>query len=330
MSQLIHTTDRMVFKSCRMKWDFTSSLRRNLQSPRAGTALTFGTAWHAGLESYYDPRHGERDIERAKHALSESLKLWFMGLPSPSTEDEMEYDEGRMLGLQMLDNYGEYARKHDRFNVLWVEQAFEIPIPGTSLRYSLKPDAVVEDFSNRIWVMEHKSADKLPDNTEYLLMDEQCGSYIWGVQQAKGIRAEGVLYNIARKRVPGKLKVLKNGNLSTDKRTIISYDAAKAQIIGHYGSIPPDYQEYLEYLQGKAEQFFYRENVRRNAREIEYLAKMIAVEANEMTDPNIAIYRNPNRFNCSGCAFVGPCLSKYEGGDYEGMLKGNYIPRKMH
>lgn len=329
--RLIHTTDREKYKRCRVLWDFSSPLRRNLAPFRINPNFTFGTAWHAGLEAYYDPKQSSRDINHAKEAFADSLNKWFKAIENPDIEDEAQYGDSMVLGMGMYDHYGTFAQKTDRFTVLWVEEAFQIPIPGIeNALYTLKPDAVVADDKDRVWVMEHKSADAIPKETDYLLMDEQCGSYIWGVQVAKGIKVEGVLYNIARKKVPGKMTVLKSGALSVDKRTDTTYAYAKAQIIEHHkdeAEVPwPKYVDFLDLKRDGESHFFYRENVRRNRREIDTIPKMIALEVREMLSPDLPIYRNPNRFNCSGCAFIAPCLGRYEGADVELMLSTNYRP----
>ena len=331
--RLIHTTDVQKYKNCRLQWEFSSPLRRNLRPFRINPNFTFGTAWHSGLEAYYDPKQSSRSIEHAKEAFSHSLKEWFAAIDNPDIEVENDYTDFMDLGSGMLDHYGEFAVANDRFTVLWVEETFLIPIPGVEKAlYTLKPDAVVADDKDRVWVMEHKSASKLPVDTEYLLMDAQCGSYILGVQVAKDIKVEGVIYNIARKKAPTPMRVLKDGSLSVDKRTDITYDYAKRQILEYHTSLAEadkdvviPWEKYVEFLEAKKNNaFFYRENVRRNAREIEILEKMISIEVKEMLTPELLIYRNPNRFNCSGCAFIAPCLGLYEGADVELMLSTNY------
>lgn len=257
-----------------------------------------------------------------------SLNAWFIRLPNPTPDDDEMFAHYRELGLGMLDHYGEWATKNDDFEVIWVERHYEVEIPGVEVPYSFKPDGLIRDRQGRYWILEHKSADKLPDNTDYLLLDDQCGKYIWALWKAEGIHVEGVLYSMARKKLPTPLKVLKNGLLSQDKRILTTFDYAGRQILEHFGTIPEDYADYLENLRNKENPFFYRENVRRNARELDFIQMSVVAEAREMLDPNVAIYRNPNRFNCSSCAFVGPCIMQAEGGDVEPTLEGNYIQNR--
>lgn len=317
----------MTFKRCRLRWHFSSPLRLNLAPIKTVPPLMFGSAVHAALESYYNPNE-MRNPERAVASFVSFLNEWYTGLRAPSVEDDELYDESMLLGTGMLEHYFMYQAPQDDFEVLAVELPFEVPIEGTDRMYAGKIDGVIRDKHGRVWVLEHKTADRILDNTEYLLMDEQCGSYLWALRQLPefaGEHIEGVLYNILRKKIPTPMAELKNGGLSTDKRTDTTFQYASSQIRQYYeGTIPNRYVAYLEMLQQKGNRFFYREPVRRNEREIEYLGKMIALEASEMTNPDIAIYRNPTSGNCNYCSFVGPCLALYGGDDYQTMLDTNY------
>ena len=285
---------------------------------------------HSAWATYYG---GTRSIEQAKEAFKASVRGWYTQIESPTEEEDEEYASSLTLGLGMLDHYESFAKANDDFEVLFVERTFEVEIPGIEgAKYSLTPDGVVRDRFDRIWIIEHKTDKSIPENTDYLLMDEQCGRYILGLYLATGMWAEGVIYNIARKKVPQAMRVLKNGHLSVDKRCDTTYDYAVEQIANHYGdsaeAMTGMYDDFLDYLRHKGERFFLRESVRRNRKELEYLQEMIVAEAKEMLDPELPIYRNSSRFNCGNCPFVAPCISRYEGGDWESILEGNYVHRE--
>jgi hypothetical protein len=322
----IHTTDRTTFKVCRLKWFFSSPLRMGYQPIKAQPALSFGTAWHKGMAAYYG---GNREIGQAIDALQRSINGWYKEIENPTAEEDEEFADSLELGVGMLEHYGSFAPKHDDFEVLWVEKTFLIDIPGVEAPYSLTPDAVVRDRFGRHWIMEHKTAASLPTDTDYLAMDEQCGSYILGLKLATGIQAEGVIYNIARKKLPQPMMTLKDGHLSVKKAVDTTYDYALRQIDEHYGEsvnvYMPMYAEFLERLQMKGERFFLRESIRRSRREIEILQDSIVKESSEMLNPELPIYRNPSKFACGNCPYVGPCLAVYEGADWESMLKDNYV-----
>lgn len=324
----IHTSERANYKRCRLRWYFSAERHLGFQPRKSHPALSFGTAVHAGWAEYYG---GERNIADAIGAAHNTIQEWFLALDNPTEDQEQEYHDSYELAVGMLEHYGEWAPKQDEgFTVEWVERTFDVELPGVEgALYSFTPDGLAKDRFGRYWIMEHKTDKIIPDNTEYLSMDEQCGAYIYALEIATGIRAEGVMYTIARKKVPTPMRTLKDGLLSVDKRVDTTFDYAVRQIVDYHGDGAPafkeHYSELLAHLQGKGNTFFLREYVRRNPNEIATLGEKLAIEAREMLDPSIGIYRNPTRFNCSSCPFVAPCLSYYEKGDYMTILDGNYV-----
>lgn len=129
---IIRTSDRGAFKKCRYYWDFGSKIRMDYEPVRTNRNLGFGTAVHAGLESFYDPRAFEFDLavrtDMAVAAGLLSLKEQLEALPNPSEEELEEYAEERERLVGMLRYYADWSGKNDRFRPLMVEQEFEIPI----------------------------------------------------------------------------------------------------------------------------------------------------------------------------------------------------------
>jgi hypothetical protein len=347
----IHTTDRARFKRCRLQWYFESPLQLNLTPIRAKPALTFGTAIHEGLEAYRDPEKNEKwqgNIGRAKQALTSHLEKWLLSFgDEPEEEIEEEYRGHDALGRGMLEHYAETpvvgGIDLSKFQFVWVEKEFKVditdklralgtPIPeGVRVLFSFKPDGMVKDEKGKLWLVEYKTTSKRPsDNTDYLLLDDQCGSYLWGIHEQEGITVQGIIYDMLLKKIPPQVKILKSGLPSTDKRQDTTYGIAVTQLAQMFGGkekIPPDYREFLQHLYEKGNTFFFRDQVRRNPEEIEMVGKSILAEAKDMLS-NPAIYRNPSRYNCSGCAFVAPCIAMYEQGDYQTMLDGLYVKNK--
>ena len=326
----IHTSDRILFKQCRLAWHFASPIRLNLEPLHKAKALTFGTAMHRGLESYYDPSTPRESIP-AITAFVENVNEWYAKVPS-SVEADEEYQEAMTLGPGMLEHYFKWAKAKDNFEVIWVEKEYQVPIGefnGVEVIYSFKPDGLVQDGHGRYWLLEDKTTAKFDDTYEFLLRDDQCGSYLWGIWLADGIKIEGIIYNELLKAIPTIPKVNKNGMLSMDKRIKTTYQAYKQAIIDHHGSetMIPLYEDFLnEHLKGKDNPFFHREPVRRNHREILAVGEGIKLEVMDMvSDPSI--YRRPDRFNCGRCQFQTPCLVYYEGGDLEATLRNQYQER---
>src|SRR3954470_9481607 len=49
----IHTSERKSYRACRRRWDWI--FRENLYPVMTAKPLEFGTAFHLGMETYYDP-----------------------------------------------------------------------------------------------------------------------------------------------------------------------------------------------------------------------------------------------------------------------------------
>src|SRR6516225_8512509 len=120
--QVIRTSDRSLFKACRQRWEWGSRTRRNLEPVQGSTALDFGTAIHAGLEAYYQPKTWGYHTQMQANALQ-----GFLDSIRSTRCDAEDYEELKALGLGMLDNYFAWAPANDTWKPVMVEQEFEIP-----------------------------------------------------------------------------------------------------------------------------------------------------------------------------------------------------------
>lgn len=336
---IIRTSDRRTYKKCRLQWDWTSKIRRDLEPNRIDKNLTFGTAIHAGLEQYYDPRswHDRQVAIGAAHvAFDQSLPR-----PEAEADDEQRdaYKEALKLGHGMLDGYFAWATEYDRFTPLAVELEFEVPIPaphGTSLpapfgsngehlfyrgehvMYQGRIDLLVQDEWGAYWICDHKTAGKLED-TDFLARDEQCGSYAWAIQEMLGFKINGVLYNELWKQLPHPPKQLKSGKFSVDKSQNTTLKIFQETVAQH-GQDVVEYADFVEWLTANEKPYFRRTQVHRSQRELQLLGEQIALEAVDMLN-GPSIYPNPDRFTCGRCAFQAPCLARMDGSDSEWLLK---------
>lgn len=332
----IHVTDKQTFKTCRQKWQFSSNLQRNLEPKLAYEPFWIGTAFHEALGHYYDP-DSQRDMDNAIVIARQHVQAWYTRLEEVSDADTETYDKWMLTLPAMLRNYAEFAEDpanddRDNFDVMWTEREFHIPIPGLGeeVTYSFRTDGLVMDRQGNLWILEHKTAASFPGNTDYLMMDDQVGSYLWALEEVFDLEIEGVIYNWVKKKVPVIPEVLKNGKFSKNKAQDTTYDIAlnayrtagltDAQIQAEYG-------EFLTHLQIKENNFVRRERVRRNRHEIQVLGQSLQHEISDMiSDP--AIYRSPSKFACNGCPFFTPCLVRWEGGDYEAILSESFKQRE--
>jgi hypothetical protein len=360
----IHTTDRAIFKSCRQRWHYSSNLRLNLEPYTPQENLEFGDAIHQALSAYYDSGMQQvvagpggqnigpldtmkRSMIPGIETFDRAMKDWYGKLDSPTAEDDEKFDDLSKLGHSMLDQYMRFATIEDDFEVMWTERVFHIPllVPNRSGRgtrrvvYSFRTDGLVRDSLGRLWVLEFKTAATIPDKTDYLLTDDQVGSYIWCLNQLEEVKAlgkiEGVLYRWLRKAAPTPIPVLQKGTLSTDKRRSTTYEQAVIEIKAHHdGKVPSFYNEFLEAIREKnnigktGNLFIAEERVRRNPKEIAIIGEYIKFDIAEMVNEP-RIIRNPSRFNCNSCAFLVPCVVKHEGGNDADILADGYQQRKV-
>jgi hypothetical protein len=86
----------------------------------------------------------------------------------------------------------------------------------------------------------------------------------------------------------------------------------------------------LEWLKVEGPNFYGRYQIHKTDEELEELERELFLEASDMIDPKIRIYRNSGRFNCGFCAFRQPCLEKSGQGDFQYLLDTMYDRRKQH
>lgn len=357
---IVRTSDRINFKKCRLQWDYGSKLRQNYEPHLLPTPLTFGTAIHAGLETYYTPETWDkpRDVVEGlsviafMNSMNKTRTDYLKHTQEPTLNEQHQtiFDDHVELGKGMLANYFIAAPKLDqRFRPLRVEQEFEVPIlvpawfpldrlpqgfrseggklyfEDLGLVYQGRLDALWEDDGGHYWIVDHKTAASL-GQTQHLDRDEQCGSYMWALRQI-GVRTQGVIYNELMKVAPRAPDSLKKGGLSKNKQQNVSYDSYMAEIT-RQGLNPADYAEFLSYLKTDGKQYIRRTEVPRSQIELDTLGGDIFMNAIDMfRDP--LIYPTPSKMNCNGCMMALPCLARNDGSDLEYIFKTMYHKRDV-
>jgi hypothetical protein len=336
------TTERHDFKFCRRQWDYASPSRQGWEKKVAHEALWMGTGLHHALEMFYR-REGVSAVEAWSDWIdSELVRLKEVVPESQWTTFEENTLNAASLGEGMLRNYEVWAEKADNSEsigfkrILSVEKEFQVPVrddSGNIARFTDREgtiweihlvgrlDMLVEDFHDRIWIMDHKSSkDKL--DPEHLLMDDQMTIYIWAVQQIIGRPIEGALYNVLRKKLPTIPKTLQAGGLSQDKSMDTTLEVYMEEI-ENQGLDPEKYVKMIDILSNKPNTFQQREKVRRTPYEIAVAGRMLLYEGIDMLNAPY-IYPNPN-WDCKWrCDYKELCLAQNRNDDVEWMLESMY------
>jgi hypothetical protein len=331
------------FRGCRRRWDWSSRLGYHpLESAKP---LEFGTAFHIGMETLYDPASWDETsvdekVHNAKGAFIVACNeqrdnyLRLMGQPRLNFDETDDYDSRITLGCEMFEYYAlttMKAGKDDWFRPVKVETEFEVPLEGLTcsmsprcgqqhgvgapVTYAGRVDAIMEDINyGGYFLFDWKTCAQLMADESFLHLDTQIASYCWALMVGLEIDVKGFIYAEIRKATPKPLPLLsrkyKGKLLSTDKNNPTTYAIALSQMQKDDPVALEDglYAEYLDYLQGPdAPRFGQRFEIMKTAAQLENVGRDLYHIAKDMVDPSLILYPNVNRMNCNGCAYRSPC-----------------------
>jgi hypothetical protein len=328
----IHTSDRLSFKTCRRRWDILSDNRQGRKPIEAPRPLEFGSAFHAGMATFYNPYTWAKTDEAreimvvaAINAFKTTMRdmkaryLYLTGNEALSDEQQVEYLEDLDLGEGMFWHYFDYVKRHnmDRFTPAAVELSFEVDIftsdeivlyfsdlmaraleqgyTGLRIVYRGRIDCLMQDEWGQYWIIDWKTTARMRDDLEYLEMDEQLGSYNWALEHMLGIKVEG------------------NQNNPT------SYDMALKQLTEE-GEDLSLYEDYLNFLKAEGIVYVRRTKIHRNAHQHHEIGERIKMEVREQLNPNLLIYPSPGPWKCNGCPVRPVCVGMNDGSDVQWIL----------
>ncbi len=189
-------------------------------------------------------------------------------------------------------------------------------------------DALLEDKVNGgYYIIDWKSAASLITDAEFLQLDDQITSYCAALELVLNIDVRGFLYAEIRKDYPKPLEELtrtyKGRRLSTNVNQMTTHALALKTI----QEKDPEaynqglYDDYLKRLEETPPKFHQRFPVIQGEAKLKNVLKNVAMEAIEMTNPDVLLYPSPTKMNCQGCAYKAPCLGKYNDENYSYTLK---------
>jgi hypothetical protein len=353
----IHTSDRLSFKGCRQRWDFESDLRRGYKPIVTPPPFVEGTAFHAAAEFYYNPVTwklsktipGKRAliagaIEEFRKSLQKS-KRRFLALKEQEAldpEDQEKFLDTMTMGEHVLRHY--FTTVQDDFTPVATEVGFEVPIFTAAeiaqylphlidhdIVYRGRIDLIVQDVEKRLWNLDHKFVAILRDNTEYLEIDEQLGSYNWAFNASTGTMLAGSIYSEIVKAAPAPPARNATRRLgcifSVSKSQPTTYELYVAALKEAGEDFGP-YEKYLTWLHKEGPVYIRRQAVSRPQESLAILEANIKAEIVDMLREDVSIYPAPTVFKCNWCSMRAACRTKMDGGDVEWVLKTNYTQEK--
>lgn len=347
---VIRTSDRINYRRCRRRWNWSHSSRGNLQSASASAPLWLGTGLHFCFEDF----HGYRYFKHPRDALSAYLRACKKA-NSPIPDD---VEDNLDLGRNMMDYYELWLESRDPLKTLvegegepQVEANFHIEIPKEDLSpyirhhtildridqilYSITIDRVTIDPFGRLWAVEYKSAKRY--EWFHLDTDPQVTAYAWGMHlRYPDYEIAGTVYQQHKKQTlqpPKFLSSTKQFSTSKGQKTSLAlYVGALRNLYGSSESKwPEDNRRFVEFLKTQEsdieDSLIRRDFVERSPAQIQAEYRKMLPEIAEMLDPNLPLYPNPTR-DCSWqCPFNTACVEMDQGGDWFHLLHGNTMSR---
>ena len=341
---VLRTSDRNAFRSCRRKWAWSSHLRGNLGPIQNATPLWFGTGFHFVMEDY----HGHRKFQDPHMALDEYVRATKLYNPRMIPDD---YQDAADIGHTMIDYLIKWEKRRE-FSLLptyvvdgepQVEINARIPVPMDpaliekygldEVVYSLTIDRVVEDpVSGMLWLFDYKTAKQF--GTSMFQTDSQITTYCWAATKIYDRPIAGMIYAQHLKHPIGLPKPLKSGALScaqNQRTTSILYQEQLENIYKTVAGASEKERDYLNYLMmqedERQDKFIRYDYIHRSQHMMEAEGMKILMEAEDMLNPNLALYPNPSRECTTFCSFNGPCVSMDDGSDWEATIQDGYQQR---
>lgn len=334
----IHTSDRIAFKRCRLKWFFGSPLQMGLV-PKSGVNanLWFGTGFHHALEDL----HGFQLWETPHKA--------FEAYVNSCDEDERppEAEEYLKTACGMLDHYMDWLTVLPQLNVyspvvdgiqrIGTEVNFQVELPDLSEQFGHRViyegtiDSIfVDPATSELWIGEYKTAAIF--DIAKLETDDQISAYIWALKKCLPDKTvSGVVYRQFKKKVAAEPTVLQNGELSTNKAqktTYFKYLKALKKLypntlVDNYSANYRVMLQTLAPVNFDGDDYFSNRYVRRSPASTCTQGQKIHLDTLEMLD-NPRITTNPTRDCAWDCNFRELCLAIDESVDWKTMAELGY------
>jgi Zierdtviridae exonuclease len=300
---LLTTSEIKSFDRCPQQWwwGYRSGLRGK---SKPADALWFGTGIHYALAEWYDegfnrgPQPADTfyrwvgdEVREIKANLTDRDREWF--------EEPAYYDAGD-LGIAMLDAYLDQYGEDEDWEVIAVEQAFEVELVRNGETIAIFAGCVdgafIDHSDGNAYLLENKSAGAI--KTAHLPLDMQAGNYFAAgttVLRHQGVIGPkdtlyGIMYNFLRKSMPDERpRNARGAALNKDGRI------SKRQ--------PP--------------KMFHREPVDRKPREVGAILQRITDKAmlmNEYRSGRMPVTKNITDM-CPYCPFFNMCLLHEKGGN---------------
>lgn len=311
MSITVSHSKIKTWRRCRKAYQY--KYVEKLRPRRKSRPLVFGSMCHEMIEAH---ANGDNPNEVLKKYANESKKLF-------SAEVD-EYMQVIADVEQLMTAYFTYY-KNDGLKFVAIkgklaEHEFEVEI-ARGIKLKGKIDAVTRTKDKRVWLTEHKSHKKIPDDG-VRFRDLQTVIYADVLPQLGVKKIDGVLWDYIRSTPPSVPKLLKSGELS--KAQIDTLPGVYLQAIKSHKLSPKDYSDKLQELEGNERSYFKRIFMPTAPSLSKQLLSETVETAKEVDERGGKdCTRNITR-DCSWCEFEGLCRAELTGMDADFIRKREF------
>jgi hypothetical protein len=198
---------------------------------------------------------------------------------------------------------------------------FEL-FPGAKFKGFM--DAPAEDTQGNIWVVEHKTAKKIPDD-EVRLSALQAILYVWALPKAGYPKPAGICWDYLRTKAPTVPEQLKNGGLTKRKNIDSTYHVYLGEI-NRLGLQQEDYQDILNSLRVKQDNFYKRVYFPAPSQHVinEVVSDFLESAHEIVEQGRTKKTRALSPFTCKGCSFASLCRAELFDLDAEFIISRDY------
>jgi hypothetical protein len=333
---VIRTSDRIQFKSCRRRWALQSHLKRNLEPTQQASPLWFGTGFHFALED----RYGSQKFERLEDAF-----IAYVRATTKQARQELPNDVADLveMGKGMLNYYQDYwVKGRDELTTLVVDGVpqvevnftVEVPFdvrghfpdsPFDRVVYAGTIDRVTVDEHGRIWLVDYKTAKQM--KATHFSNDSQVTSYCWAASRLYDRPVAGLIYWQFLKAIPKPPEPLVSGGISVAQNQRTTHRLYREALIKAYGSVNAAPMKNVDFLNQLSlvesedhDPYIRRDRIFKNPQSLESEGAKILIELEDILNPNLPLYPNPNWTCPMMCPFYEVCISMDDGSDWEDQL----------
>lgn len=288
----------------------------------------------------------------------ECLEMWFRDgcyMPAVTKWKEGEYKkmfaEEQALHADVVPLAKSLIRgyiqnwEHSGLEMVWVEKEFRVQIgtseDGTPIFLIGKIDGKAREIKRpRVtWLVEHKTCKKMPGE-EVRIFDTQVLLYNAALHLVGEDPTNGVIWDYLRTKLPTKPALLARGDALSVAKSIDTTREVYEREIKRHGFNPAGYQDILEELDNKRDQFYRQVKLPMNKGMGQTILDEVVVTANLLiylegiyrASPGTQQHlftRNLTR-DCSWCDYSALCHAELRGEDTSYLLKHDYIVRVKH